>query len=80
LAGRVIVDNSAFVGIGATIIQNVRIGTDAVVGAGTVVVKDVPPGVTVVGVPARVLKRSKLELPLRYPPNSLEESLEEATI
>jgi acetyltransferase-like isoleucine patch superfamily enzyme len=43
------------VGAGAVIRQGIQIGDGAVVGAGAVVVKDVPPGVTVVGVPARVL-------------------------
>jgi len=80
LAGRVIVDSGAFIGIGATIIQNVRIGTDAIVGAGTVVIKDVPPAVTVVGVPARILKNPKAQPPVRFPPNSLEDSLQPVTI
>ncbi len=79
LAGRVIVDSGAFVGIGATIIQNVRIGTDAVVGAGAVVIKDVPPAVTVVGVPARILRLPKTEPPVRFPPDSLTNTLQEIT-
>jgi sugar O-acyltransferase (sialic acid O-acetyltransferase NeuD family) len=80
LAGRVIVDSGAFVGIGATIIQNVRIGTDAVVGAGAVVIKEVPPGVTVVGVPARILRQPKSEPPVRFPPTSPANSLQELTV
>jgi maltose O-acetyltransferase len=35
------------------VLQGLRIGDDAVVGAGAVVTRDVPAGVTVVGVPAR---------------------------
>ncbi|MFQ5589716.1 MAG: acetyltransferase [Phycisphaerae bacterium] len=58
LAGRVTVESGAFVGIGATIIQSLRVGYEAVVGAGAVVTADVPPMSTVVGVPARVIKRS----------------------
>jgi len=58
LAGRVTVEAGAFVGIGATIIQNIRVGCEAVVGAGAVVTEDVPPMSTVVGVPARVIKRA----------------------
>jgi sugar O-acyltransferase (sialic acid O-acetyltransferase NeuD family) len=80
LAGRVIVDSGAYVGIGATVIQNIRIGTDAIVGAGAVVIRDVPPAVTVVGVPARIVKRPQLEHPLRFPPVMAEEALQEATI
>jgi len=56
LAGHVVVESGAFVGIGATVIQNVRIGFESVVGAGAVVIKDVPPMTTVVGVPARPIK------------------------
>ena len=53
LAGNVHVDEGAFVGIGASVVQGRRIGAWSTVGAGAVVVRDVPPGVTVVGVPAR---------------------------
>ena len=56
LAGHVVVESCAFVGIGATVVQNVRIGFEAVVGAGAVVIEDVPPMATVVGVPARAIK------------------------
>jgi sugar O-acyltransferase (sialic acid O-acetyltransferase NeuD family) len=47
-----------FVGTGASIRQGIQIGSFAVIGAGTVVVRDVPANVTVVGNPARVLKRT----------------------
>ncbi|HPF40601.1 MAG TPA: acetyltransferase [Phycisphaerae bacterium] len=56
LAGHVVAESGAFVGIGATVIQNVRIGFEAIVGAGAVVVKDVEPMTTVVGVPAQPTK------------------------
>lgn len=45
----------AKIGAGAVILPGVRIGCGAVVGAGAVVTKDVPDGVTVVGNPARPL-------------------------
>jgi len=57
LAGRVTVESGAFVGIGATIIQKVRVGFEAVIGAGAVVIADVAPMSTVVGVPAKEIKR-----------------------
>ncbi len=57
LAGRVTVESGAFVGIGATIIQSTRVGFEAVIGAGAVVIEDVPPMSTVVGVPAKPIKR-----------------------
>lgn len=58
LAGGIVCDDFVFVGAGATILPGRRIGEGAVVGAGAVVTKDVPPGATVAGNPARVLERS----------------------
>jgi acetyltransferase-like isoleucine patch superfamily enzyme len=46
----------ARVGVGAVLCPAVEIGEEAFVGAGAVVVGDVPPGVVVVGNPARVLR------------------------
>jgi UDP-perosamine 4-acetyltransferase len=56
LAGRVRIGASAFVGLGANIIQCLTIGENATIGAGAVVLRDVPAGVTVAGVPARIIK------------------------
>lgn len=53
LSGQVILGEGAHVGAGATVRQGARIGARALVGAGAVVVGDVDPGCTVVGVPAR---------------------------
>jgi UDP-perosamine 4-acetyltransferase len=55
LCGGVRVGMGAHIGAGATVRQYVTVGERAVVGAGAVVIKDVPPGVAVVGVPARIL-------------------------
>jgi sugar O-acyltransferase (sialic acid O-acetyltransferase NeuD family) len=55
LGGGVIVGNSVHVGIGGVVLPRVRIGDGAIVGAGAVVIRDVDPGATVVGVPARAL-------------------------
>ena len=57
IAGHVTVKPYAFIGIGATIINGITIGESAVVGAGAVVVQDVPAFTTVVGVPAKPIKR-----------------------
>lgn len=59
LAGTVTVGARADIGIGASIIQGITIGEDAVVGAGAVVIRDVPPDTTVVGVPAQPLRRDR---------------------
>jgi acetyltransferase-like isoleucine patch superfamily enzyme len=50
------VEQGASIGSSATILCGVRIGKKAVIGAGAVVTKDVPPNAVVVGNPARVIK------------------------
>ena len=52
------VRRGASIGSGAAILCGVTIGEKALVGAGAVVTRDVAPGETVVGVPARVVLRS----------------------
>jgi galactoside O-acetyltransferase len=59
-AGRVLVEDNAFLGAHVVVLPDVRIGTGAVVGAGAVVTRDVPPHTVVAGVPARVIKRLKV--------------------
>jgi sugar O-acyltransferase (sialic acid O-acetyltransferase NeuD family) len=55
--GNVTIGNHAYIGSGAIIHQGVTIGAGAVVGMGAVVIKDVLPGVTVVGNPAKPLRK-----------------------
>lgn len=52
-----------FVGSGARILGPVTVGKNAKIGAGSVVVKDVPPETTVVGVPARIVKSAGQRVP-----------------
>jgi acetyltransferase-like isoleucine patch superfamily enzyme len=51
-----VIKRGASIGSGATILANISIGEDAIVGAGSVVTKDVPPNAIVAGNPARVLR------------------------
>lgn len=57
LAGMVTLDEGVFMGIGSSVIPQKTVGVWSTVGAGGVVIRDVPPGRTVVGVPA---------MPIRY--------------
>ena len=50
-----VVESDASLGSGAVVLGGIRIGEGALVGAGAVVTRDVPPGETVVGNPARAL-------------------------
>lgn len=50
------VEQGSLIGIGAVILDGVRVGAGSIVGAGAVVSKDVPPRSLVVGVPAKVLR------------------------
>ncbi|WP_437731640.1 serine O-acetyltransferase [Sorangium sp. So ce1335] len=53
-----VVEDDVYLGAGAKILGPIRIGRGAVVGANAVVIKDVPAGATVGGVPARILKQA----------------------
>ncbi len=57
--GGVHVGTRGHVGIGAAILPHLHIGHDSIVGSGAVVTKDVPAQVTVVGVPAHILKEER---------------------
>lgn len=56
VGGNVEIGEGAFLGIGASVVQGIRIGAWSTVAAGAVVLEDVPPAATVVGVPARVIR------------------------
>jgi serine O-acetyltransferase len=51
------IGNNVVIGAGATILGPVTVGDNVRVGAGSVVVKDVPPNSTVVGIPAKIVRR-----------------------
>ena len=56
LAGEVTVGDRSWIGIGASVREGISIGRDCIVGAGAAVVANVADGVTIGGVPARILK------------------------
>lgn len=55
--------NNVMVSAGAKILGSFKIGDNSKIGAGSVVLEEVPPNSTVVGVPGRVVKRNDMSLP-----------------
>lgn len=55
IAGVPVIGNGVYLGAGCKVLGAISIGDGSVVGANSVVLSDVPPGSTVVGIPARVL-------------------------
>jgi acetyltransferase-like isoleucine patch superfamily enzyme len=53
----IVVEDGAWIGGGAVVLDGVRIGQGAVIGAGAVVTKDVPPFSVAIGSPARVVRQ-----------------------
>lgn len=53
------IGSNVWLGGGAIVLPGVRIGDDAIIGAGSIVTRDVAPGATVAGNPARTLARGK---------------------
>ena len=61
VSGKIIIKKGAWIGAGALILPNVTIGECAIVGAGAVVTRDVLPFTVVVGSPAKVIRKLKVE-------------------
>jgi serine O-acetyltransferase len=55
------IGRNVIIGAGAKILGDILVGEDARVGANAVVVQDVQPGVTVVGIPARAVERNRVQ-------------------
>jgi sugar O-acyltransferase (sialic acid O-acetyltransferase NeuD family) len=58
ISGGVVLEEGVLVGTGAQILQYVHVGAGATIGAGAVVTKEVAQGETVVGIPAKPLKKN----------------------
>ena len=56
-----VVKQGAAIGSGATLLGGITVGENAIIGAGSVVTKDVPPNTIVAGNPARILRSSVIE-------------------
>ncbi|MDI3482895.1 MAG: serine O-acetyltransferase [Candidatus Methanomethylophilaceae archaeon] len=56
------IEDNVVIGADATILGNITIGHNTRIGAGSVVLKDVPPNSTVVGVPGKVIKREGIRV------------------
>lgn len=57
------IGNNVMVSAGAKVLGSFKIGDNSKIGAGSVVLEEVPPNSTVVGVPGRVVKRNNVSLP-----------------
>ena len=57
LAGCINVEDGVFFGVGATVMPRINIGKWSVIGAGSVVIRDVPPFCVVAGNPAKIIKK-----------------------
>jgi len=53
-----VIDDDVFIGAGAKVLGPVKVGKGAAIGANSVVLADVPPYSTVVGIPGKVIKIS----------------------
>ena len=60
------VGNNVVIGAGAKVLGDIHIHDNAKIGANSVVVKDIPPGTTAVGIPARVLQCTKSDNRLNH--------------
>lgn len=61
IEGHIFIEDHAWIGSHAVVLPGVRLGRSCIVGAGSVVTKDVPPYAIVTGVPAKVMRYKKVD-------------------
>ncbi|MBN1446006.1 MAG: serine O-acetyltransferase [Candidatus Omnitrophica bacterium] len=72
------IEDNVVIGAGAVVLGAITLGKDSKIGAGSVVIKDVPPCATVVGVPGRIVgeyKREKIDLDHAKLPDPIADAL-----
>ncbi len=66
--GKIEIEDNCFIGMNSLILPNVKVGKNSIIGAGSVVTKDIPSGSVAVGVPARVIGTTE-----KYKQNAIKE-------
>lgn len=54
--GKIVIGNNVFIGVNTVVLMNVTIGDNSVIGAGSIVNKDIPANVLAIGNPVKVVK------------------------
>ena len=54
--GKITIKNNVFIGNNVIILPNISVGNNVIIGVGSIVTKDIPDNVVVVGIPARVIR------------------------
>lgn len=57
--GDIVIEDDVWLGFGVVVLQNVRLGRGCVVGAGSIVTRDIPPGAVAAGNPAKIIGTRK---------------------
>ena len=72
------IEDNVVIGANATVLGDITIGSHTRIGAGSVVVKDVPPNSTVVGIPGKVIKREGIRVDEALKHDDLPDPVKEA--
>ena len=56
------IENNVWIGANSVVLPGVQIGNHSVIGAGSIITKDIPPYSVAVGNPARIVKRYDMDL------------------